>query len=463
MPKKLLLLVSTSFFISIINCQTQKTFYIGHSLTDNIPEMVKSLSDNHGSVALNWRYQSIPGSSLEYQWTRKDPPNSYTSTPPAFYGFFHPTEGLPAGNFTSLVLTESVPRNTSSIYSIPYTYRYADSFFNYANTLNPNLQVYIYEVWHCLNSGTPTGCAWDVNSNPWRQRLTDDLPMWESVIDTLQVRYNPQVNVCLIPGGQGLARLYDSIQVGAIPGISNINQLFSDDIHLTDVGKYFIACIHFAMLHHTSPVGLTNQLYNVWGGAFTAPTPAQALKFQQIAWLTVNNYPKTCLPNVLDVRFLKASAKKMGGNILIQWNTSADALPHHYIVEKSTDGIKFNSIKTIDGNIVGNNSKNYSCSDYNSPENIIYYRILYQSNNGSKKYSSIIKVNNNSIIITVTPNPATSIVTVNGVAAGKEVRVYNAQGAIILKTKESNISVANWPQGIYFIKTEGETIKFVKK
>ena len=274
-----------------ILAQSPRTFYIGHSLSDQIPDMVQSLSDDHSTVNFSWVYQSIPGAPLRWQWDRKDA-NDYTPNPPHYYGFYDAAGGLPIGDFDVLVLTESVPRYPLII---DETYEYADSFYRYAVLHNPDLRVYLYEDWHCLLSGTPTGCSYDVESNPWRQRLEDDLPMWDSVVDTLNARFNPATPVCLIPVGQGLAALYDSIQVDAIPDVNVIEDLFSDDIHMTDIGKYYVACIHFAMIHETSPVGLTHQLQVWWGGDFDPPSPALALKFQEMAWETVINYPRSCV------------------------------------------------------------------------------------------------------------------------------------------------------------------------
>ncbi|MER3329794.1 MAG: T9SS type A sorting domain-containing protein, partial [Candidatus Kapaibacterium sp.] len=178
---------------------------------------------------------------------------------------------------------------------IDETYQYADSLVAYALSFNPNIQIYLYEDWHCIKSGTPTGCDYDIDANPWRQRLDDDLAMWESVVDTLNNRFNPTNPVCIIPAGQGLARLYDAIERAEVPDINSIDDIFSDDIHLTDVGKYFVACVHFAMIHNTSPVGLTNQTQVWWGGDFDPPTKEQAKVFQEIARETVNSYERSCL------------------------------------------------------------------------------------------------------------------------------------------------------------------------
>jgi hypothetical protein len=284
------------FLITLgLEAQSPRAFYIGHSLSDQIPDMVQSLSNDHSEVNFSWVYQSIPGAPLRWQWDRLEA-KDYTHIEPNYYGFYDEKNGLPAGNFDVLVLTESVPRYEAII---DETYQYADSFYRYATEHNPDLRVYLYEDWHCILSGTPTGCHYDVDSNPWRQRLEDDLPMWESVVDSLNKRFAPETPVCLIPAGQGLAALYDSIQIGAIPDISSINDIFSDDIHFTDIGKYFVACIHFAMIHETSPVGLTNQTQVWWGGDFDAPSEELALKFQEMAWETVQRYPRSCVSSAV--------------------------------------------------------------------------------------------------------------------------------------------------------------------
>jgi len=283
---------------SVLHAQNINAFYIGHSLSDQIPDMVKSLADDHEGVQFDWAYQGIPGAPLRWQWERKYA-QDYIPNPPYYYGFYDTAGGLPTGDFDVLVLTESVPRYGEYIQE---TYSYADSFFRYANNYHSNIQVYLYEDWHCIKSGTPTACDYDIDSHPWRQRITDDLPMWESVVDTLNNRYNPVNPVCLIPAAQGLARVYDSIYAGLMPGLSRLEDIFFDDIHLNDIGKYFVACVHFATILKTTPQGLTNQLQVWWGGDFDAPSPELALKFQKIAWDVATSYRKSCIDPAVSIQ-----------------------------------------------------------------------------------------------------------------------------------------------------------------
>lgn len=306
------------FIPSIMIAQNElNAFYIGHSLSDQIPDMVASLARDHDEVSFNWAYQSIPGAPLRWQWDRKINMD-YHENPPYYYAFYNEEGGLASGKYHAMILTEAVPRYGELINE---TYQYADSFMNYAMAYHEGIKTYLYEDWHCILSGTPTGCDYDIDSKPWRQRIDDDLPMWESVVDTLNKRYGDISKVCLIPAAQGLAQVYDSIDAGAIPGMIDFRDLFADNIHLNDMGKYFVACVHFATLFGLSPVGLTNQLRVWWGGDFNAPSPDLALKFQEIAWSVSTNYERSCIANTS-----QKDEKEIDGKLIIYPNPATDAL-----------------------------------------------------------------------------------------------------------------------------------------
>jgi hypothetical protein len=166
--------------------------------------------------------------------------------------------------------------------------------------------------------------------------------MWESVVSFLNDKYKPTKSVCFIPAGQGLARLYDAILAGTVPGIVKIQDLFSDDIHLNDVGKYFVACIHFSMITGKSPIGLTNQLKVWWGGNFTPPSIPLAKRMQEIAWETVQSYPKSCIKDITS-----STQTKIKNKIKIVPN------PAHDFIEiiGTTDEVRFN-IYNLQGHLI---------------------------------------------------------------------------------------------------------------
>ena len=283
-----ILLISILLFMANSNvlAQTNKTFFLGHSLINfDVPNIVDQLSIE-SSQTFSYDANIGNGATLLWHWD-------------------NPTTGqgdqwdltLPLGGYENFILTEAVP--LLNHLNSSYTYRITDSLCSFANQYNPNIQYYLYETWHCTNSGNGStsgsggnACDWDTESNiPWRDRLDLDLPKWESIADSINlIHTNPML---VIPGGQAMARLADSIESGSVPGLSSVFDLFVDEYHLDSRGNYFIGCVMFSVIHGMSPVGLPNQLTNPFGGLYTEyPTLAQAAIMQEIAWQTVCDYQR---------------------------------------------------------------------------------------------------------------------------------------------------------------------------
>jgi hypothetical protein len=223
--------------------------------------------------------QIINGSPLRYNWENS-----------------HIAEGvdaravLPEGGTTHLILTEALPLSSHIEWS--ETDVYGQAFARLAFSANPDAQVYVQETWHDLKSGTGVEVKFDPGADvPWRTRLDNDLPLWQDVVAKIAAG-NPAhaSQVHLIPAGQAMAQLYDEIAEGEIEGITDISVLFSDDIHLSDTGHYFVSMVQYATLTGQSPLGLPTDFSNSWGGAFDTPDPDLAREFQRIAWATVQSF-----------------------------------------------------------------------------------------------------------------------------------------------------------------------------
>lgn len=271
--------------LAVCNAQESNPFYIGHSLVNhNMPLMVQALADDAGQTT-NHGKQIINGSPLQYNYNN---PDNAEGTP---Y-----TSAFPDGNYNTLVLTEAIPLQNHLTWS--GTFEYANSFYNYAKDNNNGAPVslYIYETWHCVNSGIPqldwpTGCAYDDSANSstlWQPRLQADFPLWSSIVTDVRNQNPTESEIWMVPAGQAFYDLTTEINAGNLPGISNFTDLFVDDIHLTNAGNYFVACVMYATIYKQSPVGLTTDINTQWGTIFEdMPTPDQAMVMQQVAWAVV--------------------------------------------------------------------------------------------------------------------------------------------------------------------------------
>ncbi|MFN4131345.1 MAG: hypothetical protein ACK4GC_16235, partial [Paracoccaceae bacterium] len=94
----------------------------------------------------------------------------------------------------------------------------------------------------------------------------------------------------LIPAGQAMARLSDAVAAGAVPGVASMDAFFSDDIHLSDKGKYFVALVHIAAITGASPEGLPAQMTRTWKSRDAVIEDDLAAVLQRLAWEAVSGY-----------------------------------------------------------------------------------------------------------------------------------------------------------------------------
>ncbi|MCS6916416.1 MAG: T9SS type A sorting domain-containing protein [Chitinophagales bacterium] len=138
-------------------------------------------------------------------------------------------------------------------------------------------------------SGYGVNEATDGSASGWRQ-LLDSLELgWQQMQDYANAHLLPgSPPVYLIPGNRMMARFYDDVQQGLVPGIMHVSQLFTDGVHLNDLGAYLVTLIHYACLFNSNPVGLSHQLHPL----VTVPADFAAYA-QQMVWDVVTNYPRS--------------------------------------------------------------------------------------------------------------------------------------------------------------------------
>ncbi len=280
------------------NTSPRKVFFIGHSLINwDMPSMLSTIAKSLGKSQYDYNAQIINGSPLKYNW------NNAHSVKPSDNGFHLNSRKVLASNqFNTLVITEAIPLDNHIKWSSSnkYAHKYHELFMQPAgpgpsNTESNGRSSYLLETWHCINSGTPTGCPYDKGDDtPWDERIKIDLSKWQDIAryvnEKTQGNHNPMV---LIPAGQSLLYLSKAINNKQVPGIGSIRELFKDDIHLNETGNYFIALVFYATIFKESPEGATNRPKNLWGGTFKKiPLEDETRILQKLAWQSVSSYFK---------------------------------------------------------------------------------------------------------------------------------------------------------------------------
>lgn len=255
----------------------------GHSLTDPIPVVLEKMIRASGGPNTVMARSTVPGSPMEIRW--KNPPGSEL-----------PDARARIGDYEVLVLTERVPlSNTLPWHNSPGE---ALRWFNHAwenGNGGRGAETILYATWVEIDSGPGyENPHRDPEGNiPWRERLPLELARWAQIVDHVNAnRPTGSPPMRLIPGPLIFAAVHDEIAAGTAPHLTNISQLFSDNIHVNDDGAYLISLAHFAVIYGRDPRELPEK-----AGKPQALHPETAQWMKELVWQVLTDYDATVLSN----------------------------------------------------------------------------------------------------------------------------------------------------------------------
>ncbi len=251
---------------------TVKQIHSGHSLTDvaafkgnwpgHLQAMINQLQPNAAQIGKS----TLPGSPMSWRWANAP-------------GYGSPDARQDISNWELLIITESVP-----LFEEPYKQEHrdwlrtwAEHAWTYGNG-GDGAPTLLYSIWTNI----------DDRDGDFRTLLSQYEADWEAMADYASANLPPEASVYIIPGHRLMIRLYDDIEAGAVPGISNISGFFEDTIHSNGLGSYALALLHLAVVHHVDPRGLPYTGY----GLDPEPSPALAGYLQDAVWDVVNGYSR---------------------------------------------------------------------------------------------------------------------------------------------------------------------------
>ncbi|GGA81806.1 glycoside hydrolase family 44 protein [Puia dinghuensis] len=181
---------------------------------------------------------------------------------------------------------------------------------------------------------------------------------------------------------------------------------------------------------------------------------------------------------VLSVGLVSLTAVKTGNDVRLDFTVSDDTGVTSFDIERSADGVAFNSIGTVaaTATVPGNAgpNKNYSFYDNRPLRSVDYYRLKIVDRNGGYTYSKTVAVTFDDVTaITVFPNPANDVVYVQLPAqqgpivlelhesAGKLVRAIQLQstGGVI----STSLDISGLARGVYYLSAGGKNVPLVKQ
>jgi len=222
--------------------------------------------------------------------------------------------------------------------------------------------------------------------------------------------------------------------------------------------------------------GLTSSYSNVNNAEYSDFTIPNFSEF----WLhgSVDNSP---LPITL-VEFTDECIENKG--VLISWVTATESNTEHFELEKSTDGINWNTIATLNAAVNSTSINNYSYLDEHVQEKTVnYYRLLQVDLNGEKQEYGPIGSECNKLLesIDIYPNPTDDLVNVflsdSYDLSETSIRLLDMNGreldlsntSLEMNGSKITLSLAHFELGCYFIECKDaknallNTVKIVRK
>jgi hypothetical protein len=137
----------------------------------------------------------------------------------------------------------------------------------------------------------------------------------------------------------------------------------------------------------------------------SATAKVNNLKFGNASYLGQTSCSNPCMP--LPVKFVGFTATKENSSVKVSWKTIEEKNNDYYVIERSTNGIDFETIATVKGSKNSSSLISYNQYDYSPTFGTSYYRLKQVDLNGAFTYSSIAAVEfNNPTDWMIYPNPS---------------------------------------------------------
>lgn len=169
----------------------------------------------------------------------------------------------------------------------------------------------------------------------------------------------------------------------------------------------------------------------------------------------------------LPVELVSFGVSCVNGKVEVDWITAAQYHNNYFSVERSSNGIDFESLGTVKGAGTAARRMSYSFMDENPLQGLAYYRLTQVDFDGSQKSFplSVVNCRHAEVPLSIYPNPTTGDFTLAGARPGSKVSIYNQLGLLVYEQvchQSREKFVLHLPNGVYFVKVESDTTSTFK-
>lgn len=175
-----------------------------------------------------------------------------------------------------------------------------------------------------------------------------------------------------------------------------------------------------------------------------------------VYWNTSNNSP-------VPLQLLSFTGKVSGENILLNWTTTNEVNTDYFVIERSTNGLSYSNDGTIRSMNTPSTMHNYQYQVKNAVNGINYFRLKMVDKDGEFTYSKVLAFRLNAVTKTkVYPTVTNAAINID-TYKDQKIMIYNANGQYVQNLLSGQNDISHLPSGVYFVKTNDETIRIVKQ
>lgn len=170
-------------------------------------------------------------------------------------------------------------------------------------------------------------------------------------------------------------------------------------------------------------------------------------------------------PSILPVKLEQFTVTSSSAVSSLAWTASVDALPAHFLVDRSSDGADWHTIGRVEAVSI---RSSYAYTDQHPLAGTGYYRLGMVDNSGRMVYSYIRQAPPTTDKIGFYPNPATQVITVTGRRHTPAIVLKDLQGRVVKRflaapaVRPAQVSLEHIPPGLYLLEIDGMVLRLQK-
>lgn len=155
---------------------------------------------------------------------------------------------------------------------------------------------------------------------------------------------------------------------------------------------------------------------------------------------------------VLGVELSSFAATLQNREVKLEWETTSETNSDYFEIQKSTNGISWETLGQVKGQGSTSIPANYTFIDYDLPINQSYYRLKQFDYNGETQFSEVRIVRNNIDQTVFYPNPVDDLLSISTNDKYFDISLYDAKGVLLKNvTNEFVIDMSKYDSGSYII------------